>query len=520
MLPYGNTTTIGEIFELRRKVLEEINIFTAGKRSAAKLFLARLLSANDSADEAQLREKYKAATSKSKIPETDEEFWEYIEIEYLGLEAEPSIKFSELALQVNEDLVELEKLLQYIRGELGNIEEKKSEIGRLTADERYYRNQLEYYEAKNLQAKDEIVDFMTNRIKKYAINKASKSRNVNFLSTLIVQAPYKFARRMAWVHSNPYDPRNLDDYSNKFLDLPLTKYRELVKKCKASPEKFKEYALTYISGELSQSKSVKEKLNDLIGKSHILANRKKVIQSMLAHFEEGDYISFVSMAPLQIEGIFADICREIGISENQLDMSSLNDKLSHIDKSINSFFFFEYYSFKFPILRNLVAHGGLVDGDLEETAIHLLLDLLPVCDLTVSEELPTIKALSVLEAASQGEPKYLIKWLDIRSSVSIPEFYKAQAKIAATEALYNSQRFWDHLTNDLKSVGIVEDVKNSAPVKTAGKLKSNGIAVEAAEKFLKSSKKVAQEAIESRTNTLEGLLASLDSLANQVGDAN
>ena len=222
------------------------------------------------------------------------------------------------------------------------------------------------------------------------------------------------------------------------------------------------------------------------------------------------------MAPLQIEGIFADICREIGVSENQLDISSLNDKLQHIDGKMGSFFFFEYYSFKFPVLRNLVAHGGLVDGELEDTAVHLMLDLLPVCELTVSEDLPIVHALDVLKEASSGKPKQLVEWLDILNSVVIPDFYQAQDWITKAEANYTSQIFWDYLEDDLKKVKDVGHIKTSESVKVAGKVKSTGLANEQAEKFLKSAVRVATEAITQRNvkpEKLTGLLKPKEAAA-------
>ena len=227
---------------------------------------------------------------------------------------------------------------------------------------------------------------------------------------------------------------------------------------------------------------------------------------MLRHFETKDYISFVSMAPLQIEGIFADICREIGVSESQLDISSLNDKLQHIDGKMQSFLFFEYYSFKFPVLRNLVAHGGLVDGELEDTAIHLMLDLLPVSELAISEDLPIANALNVLEEASNGTPEQLVKWLDLRKSIAIPDFYGVQDSITKAEAHYSSQSFWDFLEAKLRMVQSVDAIRSSDPLKVAGKIKAAGLAHDKAEKFLRSAVSVAKTAIKQRDEQYDSLI--------------
>lgn len=506
-MAYDKSTTIGEIFRLSAKVLNENDVFTMGKRRLAKVFLRELLDLNPNTNDEELESTYKACSWRTNIPADSENFWIFVEKEYLHLEVEPKTKFTELALRVNEDLIALAANLSYIKKELDSLEQKKKNDGRLTAEERYYRNQLEYFLKKNLVAKDEIVDFMTHKIKQRAIDKASVQRlpSVSIGSSLFGDSPYAFGRRFRGPLGDPYDVRSLDIYSNKFMDLPVSTYRELVQECKSTPEKFKEYATAYIKGAPGEFPSVREKLADLVQKSHILFDRKQVIETMLRHFEEKDYISFVSMAPLQIEGIFADICREIGVSENQLDISSLNDKLQHIDERMRSFYFFEYYAFLFPVLRNQVAHGGLVDGEFENTAIHLMLDLLPVCELTVSEDLPVMHALKILKEASNGNNKKLIEWLDLCKSVVIPDFYAAQETITKAEAYYTSRDFWDYLEGELKKLKEEDQVNNSEPVKVAGKLKSSGLAADQAEKFLKSSKRVAADAVKQRNETVEKL---------------
>ncbi|MDX8130462.1 hypothetical protein QLH52_24470 [Methylomonas sp. OY6] len=419
-MAYDKSTTIGEIFRLSAKVLNENDVFTMGKRKLAKVFLRELLDLNPTANDVELESTYKACSWRKNIPADSESFWNFVEKEYLDLEVEvePKTKFTELAIRVNEDLIALAENLSYIKKELDSLEQKKMKDGRLTADERYYRNQLEYFEKKNLVSKDEIVDYMTHKIKQHAINAAARRLSVVSIgSSLFWDSPYAFGRRFSWPLGDPYDIRSLNVYSNKFMDLPASDYRDLVKECKSSPEKFKEYATAYINGASSEFPSVREKLADLVQKSHILFDRKQVIETMLRHFDEKDYISFVSMAPLQIEGIFADICREIGVSEKQLDISSLNDKLQHIDERIRRFFFFEYYAFLFPVLRNQVAHGGLVDGEFEDTALHLMLDLLPVCELTVSEDLPVMHALKILKDSAKNN---FLKLVGLRNSPIVP----------------------------------------------------------------------------------------------------
>lgn len=508
---FNESITIGELHRLRIKTLDENDVFIMGKKGIARVFLQSLLKLPPETGFNEVETAYKESFSKDDIPKNSEEFWVFIEKKYLYLEKEPKSMFTKLSFEVADDLGKIAKNLEYILSERKILEEKKIEHGRLSANERYYRNQLDYFENKNIVARNEIVDFMSTYIKSYAINKSAPESPFSFsLGFMFKESPYRFGRT-SFLHSyDSYDVRSLDEYSNKFDDLPVSVHRELIEKCRKSPENFKEIAHYYIAGVPDSLPSVSEKLEKLVEESHILTRRKQVISTMLKHFETKDYISFVSIAPLQIEGIFADICREIGVSENQLDISSLNDKLHHIDGKINSFFYFEYYSFKFPVLRNLVAHGGLVDGELEDTALLLMLDLLPVCKLTVSKELPINYALTVLDEASQSNYEKLIEWLDLRTNVLIPDFYNIKEKISATETLYDSTGFWEYLKEQLNKLDSVDQIKKSMPLKIAGIVKKNDLAVENVEKFLKSAYNTASEAIKKRNENLEKFKKALN----------
>lgn len=510
-MAYNKKTTIGEIYEIKSRIFTENDVFKIGKRALARKFLQSLLELGEEVTDEELEKSYKDAAQKEDVPKESASFWVFIETQYLELKDEPKSLLADLALRVSDDLVAVDKYLAYIKSEVLRLEEEKRQNGRLTAEDRYYRHQLEYFEKKNLIAKGEIVEYVANRMKGHAISKASSSKFnfVNIGKALFGDSPYPFGRRLHWAPADPYDVRELDEFANKFMDLPLPEYKRLVRDLRQSPEKFKELAIEYINGVENWLPSARSKLEKLIAKSHILNSRKQVIQTMLDHFEHKDYISFVSMAPLQIEGIFADICRGIGVSENQLDISSLNDKLTHIDNEMWHFHSFEYYSFKFPVFRNLVAHGGLVDGELEDVAVKLMLDLLPVCELAASDELPVMKAIKVLREASGGQSKKLVEWIDLRKSVAIPDFYAIDAERLKADACFASESFWVYLESELKKAESVEKIKASEAVKIAGKVKAAGLATERAEQFLKSSGRVASEAIKQRTEKLENLKSKI-----------
>lgn len=494
--------TAGDLQRIRGEVFAKHDIFRLDRRALARAYVRRLFERSD-ATEAELEKAYRDAGISDSLPEGSDAFWAFVAEQDLYLEADPAEKLVELTRRVQKDLRAIAENLEYIASEKEALALKGQRGDRLTPEERYYEHQLAYYEQRNTAARDEIIVFVTNGITAHAQRQASRRPKwLGMVSALLGAMPYAFDADHRGSMWDTYDVRCLDEFSNKFTDVPLPNYEVIIREIKQSPEKFKEIATAYIQGKPGVLRSVREKLTDLVAKSHILATRTTVIETMLKHYEAEDYLSFVSMAPMQIEGIFADICLEIGVSEKELDKSSLNSKLDHINRSSMIFLFFEYYAFKFPVLRNRVAHGGLVDGDLEDTAVKLMLDLLPVCELAASEELPTRKALTVLREAARGDRKKLLEWIEIERSVRIPPFYDVKDDTQRVLVHLESDAFWEGLSGDLKKLDDPEKVKKSKPVKIAGLLKSSGIASARAERFLKTSHRVVVDAAAERTARL------------------
>ncbi|MGP9809225.1 hypothetical protein ACT3TQ_12085 [Halomonas sp. AOP12-C2-37] len=494
----------GELSALRVEILERNDVFVLKKKQLAKFFLQRLLGLDSKTNYSKVEEAYRQSAysglEESAKTENSSDFWTNIEKHFLYLKSEPIDAFLQLSLDIINDLKKIDKNLERISSKEKYIEENKKN-GRLTAEERYLKKQLTYYKDKNRGARSEIVDFMTNNIQAYAINISSEPplNSTSLIGFNSIQKPYKFGRRFMWETSDSYDYRNLDEYSNKFGDLYIGDHKELVSLCQESHENFKEVAYYYINGEIDYIDSAREKLERLVRESHILNRRKKIIETMLMHFEKKDFISFVSIAPLQVEGIFADICREVMVSEKELDFSSLNNKLDRLDEKLGRFLYFEYYSFKFPVLRNMIAHGELIDGDFEETALKLMLDLIPVCEFADEKELPTNRHLSILYEASNGRNEKLVEWAWLSKEENpIPDFYDISEQLQLINQHYQSQAFWDYLKNELKKVRSVKEIKRSKPDKIAGLLKCKGIAEQQALEFFKSSTSIVENAIKER----------------------
>ncbi|WIF60556.1 hypothetical protein QN095_13025 [Enterobacter cloacae] len=197
------------------------------------------------------------------------------------------------------------------------------------------------------------------------------------------------------------------------------------------------------------------------------------------------------MLPMQIEGIFHDICSEIGIDESRLDISSINDKLRILQNNILNFIYFEYYSFKFPVIRNIVAHGKLVEADLEQEAILLILDLLPVCEMSVSQDIPVFKKIKLINASLNNDFKSLIEYVELKD-VFVPAFYNLDNDILIVESKLQSNEFWAYLRNEVKKGG-VENVNDTKIVRFVRSLVGRKICSERAGEFLRDLPNVIKE---------------------------
>lgn len=100
----------------------------------------------------------------------------------------------------------------------------------------------------------------------------------------------------------------------------------------------------------------------MINCNHILSKRGELIQKAISCFADNEYIQFINIIAIQIEGLFFDIYTQLGFSPRKLDAISLKPKVEEIDRKTNEIGT-GYFMFYFPILRNKVAHGILWDSE-------------------------------------------------------------------------------------------------------------------------------------------------------------
>lgn len=477
--------TMGEIPALIEEAFKDCNISRLSLVQVGKKFLHHVLDIDLNKHSFEdVRNIYIKANEEDDICENEDYFYKSIAEDYLWLIHEPKEKLLEYFYKATDDLKKIDLQLNYINTELNKLDYKKKSIGWLNGEDRYSRNLLKYYKEKNQIAKDEILIFISKDLESYSLENCYQSFALLKAFPFRNEMPYRYSRKWILGFYDPYDVRSLTEISNKFLNFPLSYYKKIEDLYKNNKVEFFKFAEDYIPNNLNGDKSVIDKIKDYTETNHIIANRKDIIIEILKHYNEQNFISVVHMLPMQIEGIFHDICLEIGINESQLDILSINNKLEIMESKINNFFYFEYYSFKFPILRNKVAHGKKIEGNIQHTAIMLILDLLPVCELCFLKEIPVNKKISLLNETLNDNFDSLIEMFNYKD-IEIPPLYKRDNDIKTALEKYKDDDFWDYLENEVKKEK-VENINRSKIMKFIKKLDFSQLCTNKSQPFLKN----------------------------------
>lgn len=485
-----------ELFKIQKEIFDDKRIFDFSFKQIGKFFLSKLLTIDVYQSDFQtVRNKYIESSENENIEKSENEFYKYICLEYLYLEKEPKETLYSSYQEVTQDLQEIEKNILYINNEIKELETKKQNKDlKYNIEDRYYSNKLGFYKDKNITAKNEIIIFLVNDIKNDAINKSQRDLIYMPFSFKLFSGsmPYRFSKSPIFKYYNEYDVRDLTPISNKFLDLAARAYPDIRNLYDSNKKEFFEFAKMYILEEKYDYGNVINKINTYTETNYILNRRKKILNTIFFHYKNEDYISVVNMLPLQIEGIFHDICIELGISESQSNKTAINKLLEILNEKTQSFHYFEYYSFIFPITRNKVAHGELIEDNLEHTAIMLILDLVPVCELAISEDIKINKVLKLMKIIEKdNNKKNLIEFLEYLD-VDIPMFYNITSLRKDILNKYSEDEFWEYIDEEIIKERN-ENINNSEMIKYINILNRKKIASEKCKIFFKKIPKLRDE---------------------------
>lgn len=209
--------------------------------------------------------------------------------------------------------------------------------------------------------------------------------------------PIKFAKEVSELNKECEKYRYEENYNQKVEEI-LSGYsyhsNELEELKRESVSDYKDKLFSYITNY-----KVCEYIKINTTNNHILFNRKSVIDHSIELFEKQDYLNFINLITIQIEGLFFDICEELGNDPDKISSHTLKPKLDYLSNKI-LFDEVSYFKFYFPLVRNKVAHGVfLTSNKLDVIAYETLLDLQFLVHLLITRErIPYNKTLRLIKS--------------------------------------------------------------------------------------------------------------------------
>lgn len=361
--------------------------------------------------------------SKTALPEM---YFREVVRQYLGIRSLPLQKVLEIYYDASKDLRE-------IQDNLASYELRLEEIGKSSSGRASYERAFcEEMISRNLDARAELIDFLCGYVEGQALHEASE--NPFGASPLRVRYAFNWQPR--------YYSRPLSEVRNKLGRLPIPTLSEMERLWSEDRTEFFVQLDRFIT-HIDPLKAIDEAINQ----HHVLGRRSEILKLALRSYGAREWVLFCSIVPLQIEGIFTDYCAELGLS---LDTATLGPKVEAIRKHFGTktFMYFDYYRFRFPLIRNAVAHGAYKWDDAENTAKLLLLDLWDVSQHVVEDPLPTNRLVRHLGRLPNCSFFGLLKLCGyVQADLVVPEFYSHRLITPLCEGLarLNSDEFWNWL---------------------------------------------------------------------------
>jgi hypothetical protein len=375
------------------------------------------------------------------LPEEEQAFYQYICDRYLYLKKEPKESLANLYEDATKDIREIDARLIDIQQKLDEITKAND-----ANDIQEKKPVLYFFQEHNDKAKAEILRFMLHDIKQYALRESYKG---HLGLVFWWNVPYRYRG-----NPNGYKPRLPHDLDNKFRYLTLSSLEKLKVKYEEDKPAFYHDLERYIKKEETVFS-----IGNLLGQNHILYGRGEIIDDALKTYESGGKIMFAHAVPTIIEGILHELCLQIDEKENDLLQKGFQYKLDQLLPVFGVELYYEYYSFRFRIIRNKIAHGRLTKSDVDELADLMLLDLHQICKLTLSTKLQLNQKRFVIDELSKTmespDYKYLVQYLHL-AKVEVPEFYGLADKIEEVEKLPGTAGFWEFINKELDNGGETE----------------------------------------------------------------
>lgn len=271
---------------------------------------------------------------------------------------------------------------QFVIADLCEINERLVKIRNLDRtvppNEDYTHRKLRYFSELNKKARDEIIAFLSQGLLEFLLENKKidfVARQNDKLLNLRLQGCYEYGFFKKYYDCN-YDFST--EAKVRFIPgVTVTNLLESVDKyIKLKIQNFSDY-----QAELCRMVNENDVLSYLCSRieGHNVMNRRlEVFDTMKTLYATQKWQSFISLAVLQIEGLFYDCCKVLNSDTLSGTAGTLVEKVdkSFKDNHIIMLSVYPYYMFDIPVLRNEIAHTGLIDrSNLEHLANELILDL-------------------------------------------------------------------------------------------------------------------------------------------------
>lgn len=389
----------------------------------AKFFLKDKLSNNVYKDSFLLiRNELVELLDDESFPENENDFYNFFCKKYLKLTELPikifftNIKSAILDLQICDENISL-------------CRTKIDEVNKKEKDNNYKIARLEYYKKKYIQKKESIIYYISNS--------ALLGKNyIKKIGNLVLESRVKKLKAE--------DIEDVNEVFNKFLDIPIPELESIKDIYITNISQFKLLISDYI-----KTGKILEKIIENVENNHILIEKKSLFEKIINYYQNSDFFAFNSLVPLFIEGLFNSMCIELGATNNELKVASLNYKLNYINTHVDSFFEYEYFAFSFPILRNKIAHGNLELEENRYLSNMLILDLYSVTRFfSESKDLPFYKSRKKIEEYKKlNENEFFKLYIDNPSilNIGINKFYQEYKILNDFKSSIRSENFLDFL---------------------------------------------------------------------------
>ena len=312
--------------------------------------------------------------------------------------------FVHLMCHLFKDIKEIEnRITEYkVRHDaLQNLQTNKSE---------FERRKIIYFCNLNKEALREINDFIANGIPSFLSDHSYDTLNRECERDGSFDLFYRNRYKFAW-HRDYYSIDypfgiivKVSQYAKEkyHFEQYIEEERKLLSLYSDSPEQFWGKMDQYVETDHVMQNVLERVTND-----YNLHKRQEIFETLNSLFSEGKYQSFITLGLIQIEGLFDDYCQiRFGESENQGTLVEKAQKTLETNE-YNLLRMYPYFAFDIPLLRNEVAHKGMLrTEDAKRIAYDLVLDLNSLSQMVKSESMDKfIYAIMTHEKLLEWEPK-------------------------------------------------------------------------------------------------------------------